>query len=294
MNLLNIFLRPIIFLIFYSIRFINNSQFEYNFLKKRKVLKFPIIFLFKFIKKVIVNIKVTYINYAISKYKYYIKNHYETNDGSGHFVLSKYSNKDKKNYYNKKQSRFKGDSRLEECYKNFNDIINIKNGHSFLDVACGYGRDIKFLINNFNRSKITGFDINKRAIDFIKSGINNKKVKIFKGNFSDKIFLKKIKNNSYDWVIFSHALTFILDKDISQTLNKRIVIIQNLINKAKKGLILLENYPSERYTFDIEQNNRATFNHDIASLFNKNKNGKLIMLKNKNSFCFFFKKKLND
>ena len=159
-----------------------------------------------------------------------------------------------------------------------------------MDVACGFGRDIKFLNQKFKNSKIEGFDINPNAIELIQDGLNKSNVNVYVADFSNLQFLESLENESFDWIIFSHALTFIFEENIQKTILKRKKIIFELIKKSKKGLVLLENYPSEKLNFFIEQKNRAVFNHDITKLFEDNKNGDLIMFKDNLSFCFLFKK----
>ena len=120
--------------------------------------------------------------------------------------------------------------------------------------------------------------------------MNKKNVNVYVANFSNLQFLESLENDSFDWIIFSHALTFIFEENIQKTILKRKKLIFELIKKSKKGLVLLENYPAEKLNFFIEQKNRAVFNHDITKLFEDNKNGDLIMFKDDLSFCFLFKK----
>ena len=44
-------------------------------------------------------------------------------------------------------------SRLESVFNNYKNYINFKDGDSFLDVACGYGRDIKFFKSKIQKFK---------------------------------------------------------------------------------------------------------------------------------------------
>ena len=82
-----------------------------------------------------------------------------------------------KNYY------INSKSRLEYFYNNNKYLLDFKNGDSFLDIACGYGRDIKFLSNKFDKSKIDGFDINTLALEVIKAGDQNININLKEKSF---------------------------------------------------------------------------------------------------------------
>tara|TARA_Y100000591_G_C21758957_1_gene659021 strand:- start:123 stop:998 length:876 start_codon:yes stop_codon:yes gene_type:complete len=289
MNYLKIFLYPVFFIHFHICRFFINLNFEFSFKKKYILILLPIIFSFKIVRRVIFFYRTNFINYALKKYQDYTKNHYKK-DGTGYEILKKYSTQDKRNFFLNENSKINAKSRLESVFNNYKNYINFKDGDSFLDVACGYGRDIKFLNQKFKNSKIEGFDINPNAIELIQDGLNKSNVNVYVADFSNLQFLESLENESFDWIIFSHALTFIFEENIQKTILKRKKLIFELTKKSKKGLVLLENYPSEKLNFFIEQKNRAVFNHDITKLFEDNKNGDLIMFKDNLSFCFLFKK----
>ena len=43
---------------------------------------------------------------------------------------------------------------------------------------------------------------------------------VYVADFSNLQFLESLENESFDWIIFSHALTFIFEENIQKTILK--------------------------------------------------------------------------
>lgn len=116
----------------------------------------------------------------------------------------------------------------------FNKINTLKP-ESILEVGCGFGRNIKFLIQNgMNPSSIVGIDISPNMIRLARNYVGSKAVKFF---ISDLNGFKPQKK--FDFV-FTHGLLMHIPEDqIDRETDK-------LISLSKKSLVLIEqNYQAD-------------------------------------------------
>lgn len=115
-----------------------------------------------------------------------------------------------------------------------NDFIfsNIQSDKfsSVLDLGCGRGKQILRFVEENDRLKITGVDISKESIDFIKSKIkNNLKVDLHVSPMGEFLSTNKKK---FDLVISTYALYYITD--IKSKLN----YIKNAINESGEFCVI--------------------------------------------------------
>ncbi len=282
---------PFIIIYFWFIRWIKHNKFKYNlnwaYLGKPSLISYPFIYLDKIILKTLEIFDYEFGNYALDKYKVFSKEHY-SEKGISYGHLRNLTNEEKKSFYEK------GKSRLEYFYRKNNFLINLKNGDSFLDVACGYGPDIKFLSNNFDKSIIEGFDINDEAVKVIKLFNKNSNVSVQAKSFEDLDFLRGIESNKYDWILISHALSTVFEKNYEKTLTLRRKIIDEFTRISKKGLLILDHRPENNFKVKIEQNTRCVISFDTTKLFESINNGELYMMKSDDSFAYFWKKTIKN
>jgi len=212
-----------------------------------------------------------------------INNHYSKH-GPGYGGLNDLNENQKKEYYSNSKSR------LEYFFNNNKSLLNFINGDSFLDIACGYGRDIKFLSDKFDKSKIDGFDINSSVLEIIKSGNKNSNVNVQQKSFLDFDFLNKFKSKSYDWVLISHALSNVFEKNIEMTLNLRKKLVGEFARISNKGLLVLDHDSKKFFKVQLVQNTRCTVFHDYSKLFSFLDGGELYLMKSDESSAYFWKK----
>ncbi len=109
---------------------------------------------------------------------------------------------------------------------------------SMLEVGCGFGRNINFLIKNGAGSSIEGFDISRSMINLAKKRIDNGNVKLFVDNISDTRTKGK-----YDLVFTHGVLMHVKPSELEGA-------VKNLVRLSGKYLILIEqNYGGNKYTF---------------------------------------------
>lgn len=126
-------------------------------------------------------------------------------------------------------------------------IIKKQKPNSILEIGCGFGRNIKFLIENgVKSSSIVGIDISPNMVRFAKQYVDNSRVKLFVSN------LRNFKTNKKFDLVFTHGVLMHVQKDqIEEAINK-------LIDLSKKDVVLVEQ--------NYKANNNYTFIHDFKKL----------------------------
>lgn len=129
-------------------------------------------------------------------------------------------------------------------------LQKVKNAkpRSILEVGCGFGRNIRFLIENgINPAIITGVDISPKMLQQAKKYINNSHVHLRIAKAEKLPF----EDATFDMLIIHGVFMHISDKNISFALKE-------CIRVAKRALIIVE----QNYKVD----NEYTFMHDYKTL----------------------------
>lgn len=138
-------------------------------------------------------------------------------------------------------------------------IKRIKEG-KILEIGCGFGRNIKFLIeNNISPNRLVGIDISPNMLIKAEELINNKKVKLVESDALSLPFVDKI----FSAVLIHGVFMHIKPKDIDKGIKEAIRV-------------------SKKYILQVEQNyggNKYTFVHNYKKLYKKN-DAKIIEYKN--------------
>ena len=116
-------------------------------------------------------------------------------------------------------------------------FLNLKKGSRLIELGCGTGRFVLFLLKNGFR--VTGIDISQISLDVLKDKANkfrlNKNLKLVLDDFK-----KPILKNSFDGALCISTFHLLSDKE-----SKRIKILSNLTDSLKKGgrLFVIEPNP---------------------------------------------------
>lgn len=126
-------------------------------------------------------------------------------------------------------------------------IVRREHPRSILEVGCGFGRNINFLIENgISPEAITGFDISSNMIKLSRKYLKSKKVKLLVASLADFKTKKK-----FDFVFTHGVLMHVPKSQIEDAVSK-------LLDLTRKDLILIEQ--------NYEADNNYTFAHNYKEL----------------------------
>jgi len=111
---------------------------------------------------------------------------------------------------------------------------------SILEIGCGFGRNINFLIKNgIEAEKIIGVDISSKMIDKAKEYLKKGTVRLIVADANNLPF----KNKEFDLVLIHGVFMHVKPENIEK-------VITESLRVSKKDLIDLEqNYNGNEYTF---------------------------------------------
>lgn len=135
--------------------------------------------------------------------------------------------------------------------------VKKEKSQNILEVGCGFGRNIKYLIDNgIDPQIITGVDISKGMIKKAKDFINNDKVVLKTANCLDLPFT----NKSFDLVLVYTVLMHIPPNEINDAISE----IKRVSNRTI--IVIEQNYEPIGNAVNAK---KYTFIHDYKKLFNE-------------------------
>ena len=251
---------------FILFRFLKDHSFRYS-LKSKKIkynyISFFSWFLLNMIKRLVKIISYTYSNICVSKYTTYNKIHY-SKKGRGYFD---YQNL---NYAQKEKIYSLNISRLEILLNHYSSLkLRFSNNDTFIDLGCGKGENIKYLLKNFPNSKITGVDISNEALKLIRASEKSQNLFLKPIDLTNLKNIQNIKSKRYDNIIISYVLSTLLKDDIVKTTLFRSNLIKECLRISKKNIIILDHesmFCGIEKSFMIEQENRGFYHENIFNL----------------------------
>lgn len=134
--------------------------------------------------------------------------------------------------------------------------IKESNPKSILEIGCGFGRNIVFLLDQgIAPQKISGVDISKKMIKHAATYIKNKKVELLSANVLDLPFSDRAFDTTFAHGLFMH----VQPKDVQQAIKETMRVTKNTI-------ICVE----QNYLIDGDKSSDYTFLHNYKQLFTKN------------------------
>ena len=224
------------------------------------------------------------MNYALDKYSGYISHHY-SKEGRGYFSYENISDEEKLKLYGSPKGR------VADFIENYPDIVDYKDGDSFLDAGCGRGQNIKVLLEKFKASKIYGVDLSKEAVDVINLAVQNDNLKAEAADLTNIEIFKAIEDKSYDHIVMSHVFSIIIGNSLEHTKKIRQSIIREFVRIAHKSVLIIDGPENvnEKESFVIEQLHRGAYTESILDYFPQDL-GRTIVMKSPYSTAVFFKK----
>lgn len=213
-----------------------------------------------------------YTDLALEKYHRYIDLHY-SKGGRGYFAYDALTRQDKLNLFNATPGSVDG------YITSYPQILNYRNGDSFLDLGCGRGPNIKSLQVYFDRSAIAGYDINPDAVDVITSSVSHSNITAGVGDVTDVTFLRSFPDGAYDHIVLSHVFALLIGPGLDETYHLRQAIVEELTRIAQKTILIIDGSEiiSPATKFMIEQKHRGSFAESILPYFDADKGTAVIL-----------------
>ena len=224
-----------------------------------------------------------FAEFALPKYKVFTEDHYSAG-GYGYRGLEKLDSGATKIRY------ASGPARLTHYLDKNKYLLACADGDSFLDAGCGDGFNIRELARRFPSSVIHGFDVNEVALSIVRSAEAHPKVTLRQGTFLDPKFMATFSDSSFDWVLMSHALSFISGLSINDTWEVRTRLVQDLVRVSRKGVIILDGPPDAEFLVEIEHNTRCAVKSNYMRLFADLPNGELYAMQSKVDWAYCWRK----
>lgn len=133
------------------------------------------------------------------------------------------------------------------------DILNFRDGDSFLDAGCGRGPEIKGLVARYPSSPILGLDISAEALAVVTAGTAGRAtVTTRQMSLTDPQGLSSIPDGSYDHVVLSHVIPYLMGEGLAETDRARQTVIDHLVRIARRTVVILTDRIERRPLATIE------------------------------------------
>ncbi len=119
-------------------------------------------------------------------------------------------------------------------------LVGIDQDSSVLDVGCGAGADVQYLKSTITGIRVDAIDVRQEAVDHVNKTYGDDKTNAVCGNILEEDFLDSIPDNTYDWIHISSVLSHLMGTSIEDTVRIRKRILGTLLEKANKGLLILD------------------------------------------------------
>ena len=165
--------------------------------------------------------------------------------------------------------RYRGQvSRLEFFVSTYPNLLQFRDGDTFLDLGCGTGQNIRMLAERYPSSHIVGYDVNSDAVMLIRKCEPNPGVMVDVGDLTNDAWRKEALADGFDHIVMSHVFSLVFERSLTETVALRRRIISDLTDACRSSLIIVDNFGlpgPPRIT--IEQRHRATLSDDVLGYF---------------------------
>lgn len=159
-------------------------------------------------------------------------------------------------------------SRLQDFLDRYPDLLGFADGHSYLDIGCGAGQNIRMLADQFPHSRIVGYDINPDAIRLIREFETHSGVEVELGDLRDDAFRLGALAGGFDHIVLSHVFSLIFDSALSSTVAMRKRILNDLVFACRGSLVIVDAFGAPGVpAIRIEQRQRGTVTDDVLGYF---------------------------
>lgn len=188
-------------------------------------------------------------------------------------LYSKIYNYSQKEFWENWSKAFMDDPWQKKIFYNHKLILNIiikEKPNKILEIGCGFGRNIKYLIENgVDPDIITATDISGGMIDKAKDYVNNEKVNYKVANIINLPFSESSFDLVIVYTVFMHVNPSKIKKalkEVKRVSSKTIIVVEQ--NYDPSG----ESIESKKYTF--VHNYKNLFQHENLRVISYNSDKK--------------------
>lgn len=169
-------------------------------------------------------------------------------------------------------------SRLAWFADTFGDLLSYSDGDAFVDLGCGTGQNIRWLVSAFPNSPITGADLSADAVGLVRECEQSERVAVQAGDITDLSFLDTVLDRPVDHIVISHVFSLLFAPTRAETVALRQAIIDRLVSASRKSVTIIDTFgPSGTTTIAIEQRQRAVVSDDVLRYFSAHASGRTVM-----------------
>ena len=229
-------------------------------------------------------LKKNYRDVKLGAFQTLLAKHYAV-EGRGYSNLAGLDTPTRHSRYTNQASRFAYFSAM------FGDILDLKNGDTFLDLGCGTGQNIKMLSKTFPDSQIVGVDVNEDAIELIAEFEPSPNVRLRQADIQDTDALRFFLEARPDHILISHVFSVLFASDASSTQSWRQEFVRQVAMAAKKSVIILDTFAQRGHLdVEIEQLNRLIVVDDVLSYFSVCEEGRAFLAYSPNSQAILYQR----
>lgn len=182
-------------------------------------------------------------------------------------------------------------SRLEYFVDAYPDLLQFRDGDSYLDLGCGTGQNIRLLAERFPSSRIVGCDLNADAVEMIRECERHPGLSVGVGDLTDDRFRAEALNSGFDHIVLSHVFSLIFAESREATLELRARIISDLVSACRVSIVVVDAFGAAGLpTITMEQRQRATVSDDVLGYFANHQDGRAYMVQSDRSRAVVFVK----
>jgi SAM-dependent methyltransferase len=191
-----------------------------------------------------------------------------------------------------RKARFNGQfSRLRYFADTFPDFMAYEDGDTFLDLGCGTGQNIVFLLDRYPRSRVIGVDLNRPALALIRDSVDGNRVELIQGNVADEQLLRDILLESVDHAVMSHSFSLMIAHSLADTRSLRQRVTADLLRSCRKSVVVLDAFAArDTTTITVEQRSRAAVSDDVLSYFSDDPHGRAVLAQSDRTQAVMYRK----
>lgn len=211
--------------------------------------------------------------------------HYKSG-GRGYSTVPESSVEDRRRRYHGQASR------LGYFADTFPDFLRYADGDTFLELGCGTGQNIRWLVESFPDSRVVGVDLSEDAVGFVRDCEPSRNVAVSVGDIGSPDFIRGLMLDDVDHVILSHVFSLIFASSVQETRALRQALINIMASNCRKSVIIVDHFGARgQTTIAIEQATRAVVSDDVLAYFEGRADGRTVMARSQVSQAVMFQKK---